>query len=210
MPLATIRNTANYIRKYKKRLAPETLSGKIEIVLEQVDLMNQMMEDLLTLGRADENKIAVVKRKVEIRSFFESLKNDMEEINNGSHTIVCQFDFEQKYLDADDDLLRNIFVNLMSNAIKFSPGKSQVWIHVHDLGENLRVEIKDEGIGINEEDLIKIFEPFERGKNTKGIQGTGLGLSIVKKAVDLMGGTIDVTSKPGKGSIFAVTIPVKL
>ncbi|MCD9018206.1 MEDS domain-containing protein [Parachryseolinea silvisoli] len=209
MPLATIKNTANYVRKYKNRLAPESLGNKIGIVLEQVDLMTRMMGDLLVLGSADENKIAVVKRKVEIRSFFESLKKDIEEINNGSHTIVFQFGFEHKHIDADDDLLRNIFVNLMSNAIKFSPGTPRVWVHVHDLGENLRVEIKDKGIGISEEDLTKIFEPFERGKNTKGIQGTGLGLSIVKKAVDLMGGTIDVSSKPGEGSVFTVTIPVK-
>jgi len=209
MPLATIKNTSNYVRKYKNRIAPETLNSKMGIVLEQVDLMNRMMEDLLVLGRADENKIAVVKRKIEIRSFFESLKNNIEEIHNGSHTIACQFDFESKYIDADDDLLRNIFVNLLNNAIKFSPGNSRVWVQIHDLGENVRVEIKDEGIGINEADLIKIFEPFERGENTNGIQGSGLGLSIVKKAVDLMGGTIDVSSKPGKGSIFAVTIPVK-
>ncbi|MBL0744451.1 MEDS domain-containing protein [Chryseolinea lacunae] len=208
-PLAAIRNTANYVRRYRDRIEPESLNDKIGIVLAQVDLMNRMMEDLLVLGRADENKIAVVKRKVEIRSFFESLKNDLEEISNGSHSILCQFDFESKYIDADDDLLRNIFVNLLSNAIKFSPGKSQVWVHVHDLGENLRIEIKDEGIGINEVDLIKIFEPFERGQNTKGIQGTGLGLSIAKKAVDLMGGTIDVLSKPGNGSVFSVTIPAK-
>ena len=209
IPIATIKNTANYVRKFKNRITPESLSNKIGIVLEQTDLMSRMVDDLLTLGRADENKIAVVKRKVEMRSFFESLKNDMEEINNFSHTIVCQFGFEHKYIDADDDLLRNIFVNLLSNAIKFSPGKSQVWVHVHDLKENLRIEIKDEGIGISEEDLVKIFEPFERGENTKGIQGTGLGLSIVKKAVDLIGGTIDVSSKPGKGSVFSVTIPVK-
>lgn len=209
IPLATIKNTANYVRKHKSRITPESLSNKIAIVHEQADLMSRMVDDLLTLGRADENKIAVVKRKVEIRSFFESLKNDMEEVHSGSHTIACQFDFESKYIDADDDLLRNIFVNLLNNAIKFSPGNSQVWVQIRDLGENVRVEIKDEGIGINEEDLIKIFEPFERGKNTKGIQGTGLGLSIVKKAVDLMGGTIDVSSKPGTGSVFSVTIPTK-
>jgi PAS domain S-box-containing protein len=207
IPLATIKNTANYVRKFKNRVTPETISNKIEIILEQADLMSRMVDDLLTLGQADENKIVVVKRKVEIRSFFESLKSDMEAINGGSHTIEYQFGFQHKYIDADDDLLRNIFVNLLSNAIKFSPGKSRVWVHVHDLGESLRIEIQDEGIGINEEDLKRIFEPFERGKNTKGIQGTGLGLSIVKKAVDLIGGTIDVSSKPGKGSVFSVTIP---
>lgn len=209
LPLATIKNTANYLRKYKSRLAPESLSDKIALVVEQADLMIRMTEDLLVLGRADENKIAVVRRKVELRSFFESLKQGMEEIHTGSHTIVFHFDFEHKYIDADDDLLRNIFVNLLSNAIKFSPGKSHVWVGIHDLGEKLRIEVKDEGIGIPEADLVKIFEPFERGTNATGIQGTGLGLSIVKKAVDLMGGTIDVFSKPGEGSVFSVTIPVR-
>lgn len=208
IPLATIKNTANYVRKYKKRITPESLSNKIQTVLEQVDLMSRMVDDLLTLGRADENKIAVVKRKVEVRSFFESLRNHMEKINPNSHTISCQFDFESKYINADDDLLRNIFVNLLSNAIKFSPGKSRVWVQVHDLVGNLRVEIRDEGIGIPESDLTRIFEPFERGENATGIQGTGLGLSIVKKAVDLMGGTIAVSSQPGKGSVFSVTIPI--
>lgn len=209
LPLATIKNTANYVRKHKNRITPESLSNKIGIVLEQANLMSRMVDDLLTLGRADENKMEVTKRKVEIRSFFELLKNDMEEMDNGSHTIVCHFDFKQKYIDADDDLLRNIFVNLLSNAIKFSPGKSQVWVFARDLGENVRIEIKDEGIGISETDLLKIFEPFQRGQNSKGIKGTGLGLSIVKKAIDLIGGTIEVVSKPGNGSTFAVTIPVK-
>jgi|GEM_PF-2210015 len=209
IPLATIRNTANYVRKYKNRIAPETLRSKIGIVLEQVDLMNQMMEDLLVLGRADENRIAVVKQKVEIRTFFEFLKNHIEEINKGSHPIIFQYDFESKYIDTDDDLLRNIFVNLLSNAIKFSPDKSPVWVHVYDLGEHVKVNIKDQGIGIQESDLVKIFEPFMRGENTAGIQGTGLGLSIVKKAVDLLGGTIEVSSKPGEGSVFSVTIPGK-
>lgn len=209
MPLASIRNTANYLRKYKNRITPESLGTKAAIVLGQVDHMTRMMRDFLLLGRADEKKIAIVKRKVEIRSFFESLKNDMEQIDNNAHEIVCQFDFEEKYIDADDDLLRNVFVNLLSNAIKFSPGKSRAWVHVHDFGTHIRVDVKDEGIGINEDELIKIFEPFERGKNTKGIQGAGLGLSIVKKAVDLMGGAIEVSSKPRKGSTFSVTIPAR-
>lgn len=208
IPLATIKNTANYLRKYRNRQTPDSLSHRAGIVLEQVDHMTRMMEDLLVLGRADENKIAITKRKVEVRSFFESLKNDMLEFDNGSHEIVCEFDFERKYIEADDDLLRNVFVNLLSNAIKFSPGRSRVWVHVHVLGEHLRIEIKDEGIGISEDELAQIFEPFERGKNANGIQGTGLGLSIVKKAVDLMGGVIDVASEPGNGSLFSVTIPV--
>lgn len=209
IPLTTIKNTANYIRRYRKTLAPKSIGTRIEVVLEQVDLMARMMGDLLVLGRADEDKITVTRREVEIRSFFEALKNGIQKSDHNSHDIACQFDFEEMYIDADDDLLRNIFVNLISNAIKFSPGSSRVGVDVKKLKENLRIDISDEGIGINEEDLAKIFDPFQRGKNTNGIQGTGLGLSIVKKAVDLMHGSIEVASKPGKGSVFTVTIPVK-
>jgi signal transduction histidine kinase len=72
----------------------------------------------------------------------------------------------------------------------------------------LRVEIRDEGLGISDEDLPKIFEPFMRGENASDIAGTGLGLSIVKKAVELIGGSITVTSKPGEGSVFSVLIPI--
>lgn len=207
-PLATIRIAANHIRKYRTRLKPEAINKKITVVLEQVDLMIRMLEDLLMLGQADEQKITLEKRTFEVRDFFESLKNEIERANNGSHIIHCNFDFKVKHIQADHDLLRNIFINLLSNAIKFSPENSHVWLTVRDLTSALHVEIRDQGLGISPDDLSKIFEPFVRGANAKGIKGTGLGLSIVKKAVDLIGGSITVTSKQGEGAVFSVVIPI--
>jgi signal transduction histidine kinase len=207
-PLATIKIAATHIRKYRTRLTAQAINKKIAIVLEQVDLMTRMLEDLLMLGQADEQKITLEKRKIEVRAFFESLKKEIEGANKGSHIIHCKFDFRAKHIEADDDLLRNIFINLLSNAVKFSPGNSHVWLTVRDLTSALHVEIKDEGLGINPEDLSKIFEPFVRGANAKNINGTGLGLSIVKKAVDLIGGSITIKSKPGEGSVFSVIIPI--
>jgi signal transduction histidine kinase len=87
-------------------------------------------------------------------------------------------------------------------------GNSHVWLTVRDLASALHVEIRDEGLGIHPEDISKIFEPFMRGENASNIAGTGLGLSIVKKAVDLIGGSITVTSRPGKGSVFSIIIPI--
>jgi signal transduction histidine kinase len=207
-PLATIKIAAGNIRKYSTSLTPERINKKIAIVLEQADLMIRMLEDLLMLGQADERKIRLKKQRIEVRAFFESLKMEIEGATNGSHIIRGEFDFKEKYIETDDDLLRNIFINLLNNAIKFSPGHSDIWLTVHDLASALRVEIRDEGLGISEEDLSKIFEPFVRGENAGNIAGTGLGLSIVKKALDLIGGSITVTSKPGEGSVFSVIIPV--
>ena len=80
-------------------------------------------------------------------------------------------------------------------------------LNVLDHDTHITLEVRDEGIGIPEEEMEIIFEPFTRGKAVDSIQGTGLGLCIVKKAVDLLNGTIEVKSQPGKGSTFLVTIP---
>ncbi|MEX2233517.1 MAG: ATP-binding protein, partial [Cyclobacteriaceae bacterium] len=110
-------------------------------------------------------------------------------------------------LHTDEKLLRNILINLLTNAIKFSPVKEEVSLNVLDQDTFITIEISDEGIGIPENEMEIIFEPFVRGKDADQIQGTGLGLSIVKKAVELLNGTIKVKSTVGKGSVFIVTIP---
>jgi len=207
-PLATIKIAAGNIRKYRTRLTPDGINKKIAVVLEQADLMIRMLQDLLMLGQADEQKITLKKKNIEVRAFFESLKKEIEGATKRSHSIHSKFDFKAKHIEADDDLLRNIFINLLGNAIKFSPGNAHVWLTVRDLTSALHVEIRDEGLGINPGDLSKIFDPFVRGDNASSIAGTGLGLSIVKKAVDLVGGSITVTSKPGQGSVFSVVIPI--
>jgi len=109
---------------------------------------------------------------------------------------------------SEEKLLRSVIVNLLTNAIKFSPDKDHVFLTVKGLGNQLIVMVRDEGIGIPPDELERIFEPFLRGKGVGSIQGTGLGLSIVKKSVDLLGGTIHVTSEVGKGSTFTVTVPI--
>jgi signal transduction histidine kinase len=207
-PLANIKIAAGNIRKYRTRLTPDGINKKIAVVLEQVDLMVRMLQDLLMLGQADEQKITLKKKKIEVCAFFQSLKKEIEGATKRSHVIHCKFDFKAKHIEADDDLLRNIFINLLGNAIKFSPGNSDVWLTIRDLTSALHVEIRDAGLGITPEDISKIFDPFVRGANASNISGTGLGLSIVKKAIDLIGGSITITSTPSEGSVFSVMIPI--
>lgn len=207
-PLATIRLSVNHIKKYKSRMSPDAIDSKIKVVSEQVDHMTHMLEEVLTLGKAEESKIQISKRKVNIETFFAGIQEEVENIFKHSHTIHRMLVMQQNEIETDVDLLRNVFINLLSNAIKFSPGKTDIYLEGRQEGKLLIVQVRDEGLGIPEEELPKIFDPFHRGTNVATIQGTGLGLSIVKKAVDLIGGEVAVWSKPGKGTVFTVTIPV--
>ena len=121
---------------------------------------------------------------------------------------------------SDKKLLRQIFLNLISNAVKFTPDENNIYLTLSfdadakipadasNVSKYFKVEIKDDGIGIPEEDLNNIFEPFSRAKNADEIKGSGLGLSIVKRAVDLLHGEIKVQSKLNEGTAFNVILPV--
>jgi PAS domain S-box-containing protein len=207
-PLSTIRLAANYIRRYRDRLDQQEIDKKINTIQHQVDHMTHLLEDVLTLGKSEEGKLQISRKKVDLDLFFENIKDEVENMFRQSHTIHYSFDTINTLVDSDEDLLRNIFINLLSNAIKFSPGKDEVSLKGHQEGGNLIFEVADRGIGIQEGDLEKIFMPFDRGSNAGAIPGTGLGLSIVKKAVELLSGSIKVDSPPGKGSVFTVTIPL--
>jgi PAS domain S-box-containing protein len=206
-PLSTIRISVNHIKRYKNRLTPESIDNKINTVLQQVDHMSHLLEDVLTLGKTTDVKIRVDKSTVDIVSFCHKLKVEVEGYFGKSHIVKCSLSFTEKKIQTDEGLLRNIFINLIGNGVKFSPGKSTVYLDVLDLEGSIAFNIKDEGIGIDATDVERIFEPFDRGTNAGDIPGTGLGLSIVKKAVDLLGGTITVSSKLNEGSIFSVVIP---
>ncbi|NDF96704.1 MAG: ATP-binding protein, partial [Proteobacteria bacterium] len=93
-------------------------------------------------------------------------------------------------------------INLISNAIKFSPEKATIWVLSENTGNKISISVKDEGLGIPEEDKKHLFERFFRGKNVVNIQGTGLGLHIVSRYIDLMGGSIEVQSELEKGTAF--------
>jgi signal transduction histidine kinase len=139
----------------------------------------------------------------------EFVKDAVEEVTcycKHSHHI-CVSTNRLGALITDEKLLRNILINLLTNAVKFSPGKEEVSLNVLDEARSVIIEVSDEGIGIPANELAMIFEPFVRGKAADSIQGTGLGLSIVRKAVELLHGSIQVKSEPGKGSVFKVTIP---
>lgn len=123
------------------------------------------------------------------------------------HVIKCNFQFKTPNWNTDPDLIRNIFTNLLTNAIKFSPENKKVEFTASESNQRLHFVVRDHGIGIPEADMHRIYLPFDRGSNVENIPGTGLGLSIVKKAVELLQGTILVESKVGEGTVFRLSFP---
>ena len=107
----------------------------------------------------------------------------------------------------DRNLLKNIITNLTSNAIKFSPEGSTIEVSSNFREKELEITVKDNGIGISDEDQQHLFQRFFRGKNVTNIQGTGLGLHIIGKYLELLNGTIDLKSSLNNGSTFTVKIP---
>jgi signal transduction histidine kinase len=112
-----------------------------------------------------------------------------------------------KQIVADEHLLKNIMINLLSNGIKYSPEGKDVELHTHYADGKINIQVKDYGIGIPEKDQKLMFTRFFRANNVTNIQGTGLGLTIVKRYLDLMDGKIWFKSKIGEGTSFFVEIP---
>lgn len=169
--------------------------------------MMALLDDVLTYDKSETGKIQLMITAIDLAEFLTTVMEDVSHNTKETHHIKLESEQLPETIATDEKLLRNVLINLLTNAIKFSPGKPKVFLTVRSELNQLRMTIRDEGIGIPENEQSRIFEAFVRGKNTTAIQGTGLGLSIVKKAVDLLGGQICVESQVNKGTTFTVTIP---
>ncbi len=171
--------------------------------------MTFLLDDLLTLGKSESGRTRPVARKIDIHEFFTKIVEEVLYSAKSRHNIMFTFDSAVREVEIDEKLLRNVFINLLTNAIKFSPDSSEVSLAVRTVGNQLQISVKDHGLGIPAHEFDKIFDPFHRGSNTGAIQGTGLGLSIVKKAVELLEGELDFRSEVGKGSEFTVGFKIR-
>ncbi len=203
-PLATINFATNYLKDYLGKLQPSDIIRKLDSIEKQVKHMTFLLDDILTLGKSEYGKTKVVPRRIDIHEFFIKIVEEVSYTAKSRNNIMFTFDSPIREVEIDEKLLRNVFINLLSNAIKFSPESSEVSLAVRSLDNQLRISVKDNGVGIPSHEFDKIFDPFHRGSNAGAIQGTGLGLSIVKKAVELMEGVLDFKSEIGKGSEFTV------
>ena len=198
----------------KEKDLPET-SDHLEKLQQSGNLLLSIINHVLDMARIESGKMEIDEnygRIEDIRqTLFEIFGDEAKKKNIALHYTI---NVEHEHILTDTTKVKEIFVNILSNAIKYTPPGGSVMINVDELvcDESgymmVRTRVSDTGIGMSQDYLTKIFDAFTRERNTtkSKITGSGLGMSIVKRYVDLLGGTIDVESEPGKGSTFIVTL----
>ncbi|MEQ8925728.1 MAG: PAS domain S-box protein [Fulvivirga sp.] len=207
-PLSSIKFASDFIKNYHDKVSWEKINEKLKKIDDQVNNMTYLLDDVLIMGKSESGNINVEYRKLDVKSFCENLIEEVQNTFNNSHEIVFDFCAVSNYIESDVKLLRNILTNVLSNAIKFSPDRDRVKFSVLVKNDLLILTIEDKGIGIPKRDHTKIFDAFHRSAEVTAIHGTGLGLSIMKKAVELLNGTIDFESEIDKGTKFIIKIPL--
>lgn len=207
-PLTSILASAELLERYHERWTDEKKIVTLQRIQSSVEYMNEMINDVLTLNKADSGKIEFNPQPLQIVDFCRELIEEVRLAASKNHIIEFNNNCKNVILNLDEKLLRNIISNLLSNAIKYSPNGGKVEFSINLEENTFSIIVKDEGIGIAVEEQNKLFEPFFRGKNISSIPGTGLGLSILKRAVDLHKGVIFFESEPGKGTTFYIKIPL--
>lgn len=207
-PISYIHRNIGAMKDNIEKLKPGELRERLSKIQSQAEHLSSLLEDILTIGKtgATNTRITANLKTVELRDFFLRIIDEVQSNTQQSHRIELDFPQPTLFVQSDENLLRNIFVNLLTNAIKFSPGQDAVSVSIKVSRKQVECRVRDQGLGIEEKDLHKIFEPFHRGDNVRTIKGTGLGLPIVKKAVETLGGEVEVESKPGSGTLFTVKL----
>jgi signal transduction histidine kinase len=204
-PLSTILSSATLVSKYTSAEENDKRERHVKKIKDSVSHLNNLLEDFLSLGKLEEGKVTVTISSFGVREFIDDIIEEMKVIQKKGQQIICKYGGEENFT-TDKRLLKNILINLFSNAIKFSGENKSIGIDITNNGL-LSVVLKDEGVGIPEEDQRHLFTTFFRGKNVTNIEGTGLGLPIVKRYVDLLQGNVSLKSVLGEGTIVYLTLP---
>lgn len=212
-PLTSILVSQSLLRNYCDRLPVVERNGLLDSIESAVKRMVLMLDQVLTIGKADAHLLSFSPKPFNLLALCEQLRdeaNASQAMPGKAPTahVALHVEMDEQEVLADEKLLRHILGNLLSNAIKYSPEAKEAFFRVHREGQTLRFEVRDQGIGIPPGDLPRLFGDFHRASNVGSIPGTGLGLAIVKRAVESHGGSIAVASEPGAGTCFTVTIPL--
>ena len=204
-PLSAVQLSASLIEKYIEKPDFSNVLKHTGRIKNSVQLLTSILNDFLSLERLEAGKVTVNQEEINLVQLAEEITEEMQLICKTNQHIVYQHTGSTGMFKFDGNLLKNCIINLISNAIKYSGEDSFIEFNT-EINDNLcTIVIKDDGIGIPEEEQKNLFEPFFRAHNTGSIPGTGLGLNIVKRYVSLMSGKVTCQSALHKGTIFTLT-----
>ncbi len=206
-PLTSISSSADLLDRFHNRWDDAKKNKHLNRIQSNVAHMTKLLEDVLIFGQVDTGKIILSIESINLYSFITEMIEDFQFGVATNHTIETTLPSHSLSIKTDKKLLRMVLTNLLSNAIKYSEPESRIQLISEIQDGQLVISVSDEGIGIPEEDLARLFTPFHRASNVDNIQGTGLGLAILKKAIETYEGEVKVKSKVGEGTTFTVLLP---
>jgi PAS domain S-box-containing protein len=207
-PMSTILSAATILDRHGESLKKPQIERYVESIRQGIFQMEHLLGNIIEAGRVESANLTCLPRHVELRPLLAAVVADVEAVlkQKGRIETTCEEDPEHPFV-VDVDLLRPILTNLLSNAVKYSPETTTVFCGIRRQGEALRLDVRDSGIGIPQEDLGRLFHVFNRGRNVGTVRGTGLGLAIVKRCVSAHGGTISIDSVVNEGTVVTVLLP---
>lgn len=204
-PLGLILSSSELLQKYGTRWDEEKINEQFLRIKKAIANLTGLMEDIIVIGGEETGKIKIAPTETDLVLLIKETIEEVKASTSGQVQINFEHADSNLKFFADEKLLRQIFLNLISNAVKYTPYDKKIFIKLLSDTQKIYFEIIDEGIGVPPEDLKNIFEPFARGSNIGKTKGSGLGLSIVKQAVELLRGEIKAESKLNEGTTFYVT-----
>ena len=204
-PLTVIKGNADLMRRMKS-LDEESLTS----IDQEAGRLTRLVGGLLLLAQAESGKLALNMKRVELDLLVTEVFQEMT-ILAGNKVHIRLNEIDQAYVNGDRDRLKQVFINLVANAVQYTPMGGDVFLSLKRVGEQARIICRDTGPGIPAEDLPHIFERFyraEKSRTRRETTGFGLGLSIANWIVERHGGRIEVNSQEGKGTTFAIWLPL--
>jgi PAS domain S-box-containing protein len=207
-PLSTISSSATLASKYQLEEEQEKREKHLERIKSSVKNLTSILNDFLSIDKLEDGKVEVHESQFNITDLIKEAIEEMEVyLKKGQHIELINEVKSDLIVTSDRNVIKNILINLLSNASKYSAANKSITIKLKANNNSIIIDIIDQGIGIPEEEQKQLFNRFFRAGNVTNIEGTGLGLNIVKKYLSLINGEITFASKEHIGTTFTVEIP---
>ncbi len=205
-PLTTMLSSLSLVTKYGELNDKENQLKHVGKIKTSINNLTDILNDFLSVSKLEEGKIENMPEEMNLKTFISDIISEVNALAVNGQKITMKYSGNE-VVSLDKKLLKNVLFNLISNAIKFSHEGGVIEVAAQVLNSSVKILVKDNGIGISEEDQKHLFERFFRGGNATHIQGTGLGLNIVEKYAEQMNGSVDFESEENKGTTFTIIIP---
>ena len=205
-PIAAIRAHLENLLDGVEQPDPATL----EVMLAQSERLGRLVEQLLDLSKLQSGEVPLHRERVPLAPLVAQVISEIEVRGPDHGTIARSLDEDLPPVDADPERVHQVLYNLVDNAVRATPGDGTITIEAHRVNGDVHVSVADTGIGIDPQDLPRVFERFYRVDPSRSRHdgGTGIGLAIARSVVEAHGGQIQATSEPGQGSVFSFDLPV--